>query len=94
MTGLKLGGALLLLGFLAAPALADNPTTKPPCIWAGGLFSPGAALCVGAGHALVCDNGEWHQASDANTSALVNNMCVPANPAQPVFRNTAGVPRD
>jgi hypothetical protein len=94
MTGLKLGGALLLLGFLAAPALADNPTTKPPCMWAGGLFSPGAALCVGAGQALVCDNGEWHPASDANTSALVQNMCVPNNPAQPVSRHTAGAPRD
>src|SRR5579872_906847 len=94
MTGLKAGGALLLLGFLATPALADNPTTKPPCMWAGGLFSPGAALCVGNGQALVCDNGEWHPASDANTTALVQNMCVPANPAQPVARHTAGAPRD
>ena len=64
----KTGGALLLFGVLAAPALADNPTTKPPCMWAGGLYSPGAALCVGNGQALVCDNGEWHPASDANTS--------------------------
>ena len=74
MTGLKLGGAMLLLGVLATPALADNPTTKPPCMWAGGLFSPGAALCVGNGQALVCDNGEWHPATDANTTAYSWSM--------------------
>lgn len=92
MIGLKAGGALLLLGFLATPALADNPTTKPPCMWAGGLYSPGALLCVGNGQALLCDNGEWHPARDAATTALVANMCVPSNPAQPVPRHSAGGP--
>jgi hypothetical protein len=94
MIGRKAGFALLLAGFLATPSFADNPTTKPPCLWAGGLYSPGAALCVGNGQALVCDNGEWHPATDATTSSLVTNMCVPSNPAQPVSRHTAGSPHD
>jgi hypothetical protein len=94
MIGRKAGFALLLAGLLATPSLADNPTTKPPCMWAGGLFSPGAVLCVGNGHALICDNGEWHPNGDANTTALIASMCVPANPAQPVARHTAGAPRD